>query len=255
MKKIVCMVLSLCCAAGVVAQSKTGVVAHRGYWKAEGAAQNSIASLKSAIAIGAEGSELDVYISTDDVVFLFHDATLHGKRMETYSSQELQAVKLSNGESIPTFESYLAVAKQQKKTKPIIEIKSHQNKDRENAVVDAVLAMVHKAKMDKRVEYISFSQNACERIIAKAPKAKVAYLSGDLTPQELADKGYTGLDYHIGTMRAHEDWFEQARQLGLEVNVWTVDQEEDMKWLLERHPRYITTDEPEMLQRLIREAR
>ena len=88
--------------------------------------------------------------------------------------------------------------------------------------------------MDKLVEYISFSQNVCERLIALSPKAKVAYLGSDLTPKQLSDKGYTGLDYHIGAMRAHEEWFDEAKQLGLEVNVWTVDDEPNMKWLNDR---------------------
>ena len=107
--------------------------------------------------------------------------------------------------------------------------------------------------MDNLVEYISFSQNVCERLIALSPKAKVAYLGSDLTPKQLSDKGYTGLDYHIGAMRAHEEWFDEAKQLGLEVNVWTVDDEPNMKWLIGKGVTYITTDEPVMLQKLLAE--
>ena len=86
-----------------------------------------------------------------------------------------------------------------------------------------------------------------------SPKAKVAYLGSDLTPKQLSDKGYTGLDYHIGAMRAHEEWFDEAKQLGLEVNVWTVDDEPNMKWLIGKGVTYITTDEPVMLQKLLAE--
>ena len=89
-------------------------------------------------------------------------------------------------------------------------------------------------------------------MIANGPKGiKVAYLGGDLSPRELAERGYTGLDYHIGTMRAHEEWFDEARKLSLEINVWTVNDEGSMKYLIGKGVDYITTDEPELLQSLL----
>ena len=113
----------------------------------------------------------------------------------------------------------------------------------------AALDAVRRAGMNKRVEYISFSKNICEQLIANGPKGiKVAYLGGDLSPRELAERGYTGLDYHIGTMRAHEEWFDEARKLGLEINVWTVNDEGSMKYLIGKGVDYITTDEPALLQ-------
>ena len=121
-----------------------------------------------------------------------------------------------------------------------------------DAAVLAALDAVRRAGMNKRVEYISFSKNICEQLIANGPKGiKVAYLGGDLSPRELAERGYTGLDYHIGTMRAHEEWFDEARKLGLEINVWTVNDEGSMKYLIGKGVDYITTDEPELLQSLL----
>ena len=116
----------------------------------------------------------------------------------------------------------------------------------------AALDAVRRAGMNKRVEYISFSKNICEQLIANGPKGiKVAYLGGDLSPRELVERGYTGLHYHIGTMRAHEEWFDEARKLGLEINVWTVNDEGSMKYLIGKGVDYITTDEPELLQSLL----
>ena len=64
-KQILLSVVAMCGIVGAGAKPATEVVAHRGYWKAEGSAQNSVASLKKAIEIGARGSECDVYITTD----------------------------------------------------------------------------------------------------------------------------------------------------------------------------------------------
>ena len=40
----------------------------------------------------------------------------------------------------------------------------------------------------------------------------------------------------------------EAHDLGLTVNVWTVDEVEDMKWLIEQKVDFITTNEPVILQ-------
>ena len=45
---------------------------------------------------------------------------------------------------------------------------------------------------------------------------------------------------------------EQAKKLGLEVNVWTVDEEEDMRYFIDLGVDYITTDYPERLQALLK---
>ena len=250
-KQILLSVVAMCGIVGAGAKPATEVVAHRGYWKAEGSAQNSVASLKKAIEIGARGSECDVYITTDGVVVVHHDPTIDGKRIDESTYAALKDCKLSNGEAIPTLDELLAIARKQKHTKLIIEIKSHNTQEKEAAAVDAVLKLVKKNNTYMIIQ--SGIPHVCERLIALSPKAKVAYLGSDLTPKQLSDKGYTGLDYHIGAMRAHEEWFDEAKQLGLEVNVWTVDDEPNMKWLIGKGVTYITTDEPVMLQKLLAE--
>lgn len=64
--------------AAVAAAAQTQVVAHRGYWRAPGSAQNSIASLCKADSINCYGSEFDVWLSTDGVLFVNHDAVFKG---------------------------------------------------------------------------------------------------------------------------------------------------------------------------------
>ena len=154
--KLFLTAVTLCSVASLQAQSGTQIVAHRGYWKTEGSAQNSIASLEKAIEIGCRGSEIDLILTTDGVLVLHHDDAIAGKRVDASTYAEIKDVKLSNGESLPTFDAFLAVARKQKGTKPIIEIKPHQTKQKEDAAVRAALDAVRRAGMNKRVEYISF---------------------------------------------------------------------------------------------------
>ena len=53
-------------------ESGPKVIAHRGYWKTEGSAQNSIRSLELANEINAFGSEFDVHLTSDDVLIIIH---------------------------------------------------------------------------------------------------------------------------------------------------------------------------------------
>ena len=62
----------------VFASAETKVIAHRGFWKTEGSAQNSITALKKAAEINVYGSEFDVLITSDGIPVVNHDDTIEG---------------------------------------------------------------------------------------------------------------------------------------------------------------------------------
>lgn len=87
--------------------------AHRGLFDNKSdAPENSLAAFQKAVDAGY-GIELDVQLSKDDKLVVFHDATL--KRMcgidgkvWDYTLEELQQMKLADSnETIPTFEQFL----------------------------------------------------------------------------------------------------------------------------------------------------
>jgi glycerophosphoryl diester phosphodiesterase len=79
------------------------------------------------------------------------------------------------------------------------------------------------------------------------PKAATQYLKGDLSPEQLKADGITGADYHFSVFQKHPEWIENAKKNGIALNAWTVNEEADMKWLLQQKFDYITTNEPELL--------
>ena len=89
--------------------------AHRGLFdNASEAPENSLAAFRKAVEAGY-GIELDVQLSKDDKLVVFHDATLKrmcgvdGKVWE-YTLEELKQFRLlDSNEQIPTFEEFLAV--------------------------------------------------------------------------------------------------------------------------------------------------
>ncbi|WP_439489677.1 glycerophosphodiester phosphodiesterase [Algoriphagus sp.] len=234
---------------------KNKVIAHRGAWKANGLPQNSLASLKQAVALGCEGSEFDVWMTSDGVLVVNHDADFEGMEIETSTYKELLTKKHANGENLPTVEEYLKAGKKQKGTKLIFEIKpSKISVERSQEVAEKSVLAVKKMKAEKWVDYITFSYEGGLKAIEMDPMANVAYLTGDKTPAELKEAGFFGFDYNINLLKNNPQWIKEAKDLGLTVNAWTVNKEEDLLWFLDQEPDFITTDEPELLFKLI-EAR
>lgn len=228
------------------------VIAHRGAWKTANLPQNSLASLKQAIDIGCMGSEFDVWMTADGMPILNHDADYDSLMIETSTYEEMMAVRLPNGERLPSVEELLRTGMSQNKTKLIMEVKpSNISTERGQELAAKVVELVHKLGAQKWVDYITFDKHIGSKIIELDPDANVAYLMGDKTPRELKDEGYFGFDYNIRVLRENPQWIKEAQDLGLTVNSWTVNKKEDMEWLLEQNVEFITTDEPEILLELI----
>ena len=236
MKHLKLSLLFLLCvlmAVPVSAKRKTKVIAHRGYWKTEGSAQNSIRSLERANEIKVYGSEFDVHLTADNVPVVYHDRKIEGKDIQTASYAELKDLKLSNGETLPTLEQYLDRAKKLKKTKLIFELKSHAT------------------PLTKRTEYIAFSLEAAKELHRLSPKTPVYYLNGDLSPKQLKELGFAGLDYNYKVMQKHPEWFAEAKDLKLKINVWTVNDPQVMEEMIEKRVDFLTTDYPEEAQKAV----
>jgi len=235
--------------------NKNQVIAHRGAWKKKGLPENSIASLKEAIRIKCFGSEFDVHLTSDSVMVVNHDPTFYGLSIGKSTYAQLLEKKHPNGEFIPTLEGYLKTGIKQKKTKLILELKpQNMGKERDLFLAESVLKMVRKLKAEPWVDYISFSYDICTYIIAHSPKAKVAYLNGDVAPEKLKADGFFGPDYHYSVFQKN-DWIMQSKKLGLAVNAWTVNTVPEMEWLLADKVEFITTNEPELLFEIIKKPR
>ncbi len=227
------------------------VIAHRGYWKTSGSAQNSVAALAKAQQLDIYGSEFDVWITADEVVVLNHDPTINGIRIENATYNDLKNITLSNGEKIPTLADYLEQGKKDPSTKLIMEIKTHSNKTNNERAVATSVQMVKDANMTDQVEYIAFSIDVCKKVVELQPGAIVAYLMGDRSPQDLFNMGIKGIDYNISAIRNHKSWITEAHDLGMTVNVWTVNSESDLQEVIDYGVDYITTDEPVLAKQMI----
>lgn len=254
MKGVTFLVLLVLSAFQIMSQDKitTRVIAHRGAWKNTGVPENSIAALQHAIQLGCYGSEFDVHMSSDSVLFVLHDHSIQGVHIEKTSAYELKKIKLANGEPLPTLEEYLLAGKSQNKTRLILEIKSSRiSKDRSLALATKCVELVHRVKAASITEYIAFDFDVCKKVKTLDPSAIITYLNGDKSPEELAAAGLDGLDYHYTVLKKNESWLQDAHARKLITNAWTVNDGETMQWLIGRRIDFITTNEPEKLIQLL----
>lgn len=249
-KKILLTAAMLLAAGAAVAQPK--IIAHRGYWKAPNSAQNSLASFAKADSVGVFGSEMDVWLTADDGLVVNHDHVFKGVPMERSTADQITAIVLSNGENIPTLDQYLALVAAKPATRLILEMKSLSDLRREDFAAEQIVDALRRYNLLDRTDIIAFSINTCLAFKKLLPDGRIFYLNGDLPPQSIKRLGLTGIDYSTGVLRANPEWVKQAHKEGLEVNVWTVNTEEDMHYFTDLGVDYITTDYPERLQALLK---
>ncbi len=248
-KKLVMSLLAVSVVGALFAQTK--VIAHRGYWDCEGSAENSITALVKASEAGVYGSEFDVSVTADGIPVVNHDDDIQGFVIETTDYARIKELKLGNGETLPTLEQYLIKGKELPGVQLILEIKPHKSVENENRAAREVVKLVKKYGLESRVDYISFSMNICKELVRLAPGAPVYYLEGDVEPAELKKLGMAGMDYHYKVLQKHPEWIQQARELGMKTNVWTVNKKSVMRWLIDQKVDYITTNKPVELKQLL----
>ncbi|MBR6246999.1 MAG: DUF5110 domain-containing protein [Bacteroidales bacterium] len=236
---------------------KIAIAAHRGFWKCEagGGAHNSIASLREAQAINAWGTEFDVHMTKDDVIVVNHDNEIGGVNIQSHDYADIKDMKLVNGETLPTLDQYLDQGAKCPTTKLVLEIKVHENRDRNRYVADKCIEALkaHGLYDPARVMFISFSYFVCERLAEVAPEFTNQYLMGDKTPEELHEAGINGLDYGYWIFDKNPDWVKRAHDLGMSVNAWTVDRPDDIQRMIDRGVDCITTNEPLVTRELLGE--
>lgn len=257
MKKLV--IAAFTAMAFCTAVSAQQICAHRGFWKSKEAmgAENSLASLNAAGRIGVEASEFDVHITSDDVIIVNHDDAIAGLEIHDNAYNGFARMYLPNGEHPATLGAYLAEAEKYPELLLVFEIKKQKTRERSNLLQDMAITMLraHGLLEPSRVIFISFDYEACKRIASLLPGFTVQYLQGDKSPAEVFADGINGIDYHFSFYRRNPQWVEEAHALGMSVNVYTVDNEQDIQDMIDLGVDCITTNEPLKVRALIEKNR
>jgi len=82
------------------------VIAHRGASSIE--LENSLAAFRAAAPQGADGVELDIHATADGELIVHHDETIDGTHIAQSPARAIAALRLKNGEPVPTLAQALA---------------------------------------------------------------------------------------------------------------------------------------------------
>lgn len=253
------MAISLAVAVSCGSQDtrKVGIVAHRGFWNCEqaGMAQNSIASLKAAQDCGFWGSEFDVQLTQDGVPIVNHDNTINGLLVRNTPLAILKEQTLPNGEHPSTLDEYLEQGAKCAGTVLVCELKPQRDTLRDDILWNESVASLkaHGLYDPERVIFISFDRYLCDKIAREAPQFTNQYLHKDATPEDLHESGINGIDFRDKQLLEDTTITRRAHDLGMSVNVWTVDADSTMRVMIGQGVDFLTTNEPLLARELLGE--
>ncbi len=262
MKKIFLAVLAVATAFAVSAQYKAPqIIANGGHHKAvSSGVKNTMSALKAAQKLKVYGSECDINLTKDGEVVVANSGSHPSRKakpradVQRSTLEKLLAIPYANGESISTLEDFLKRAAKKPATKLILELKNQATPQRETELVETVLAIVANAGMQNNVEYIASHPWICFELAKKAPKgSKIAYMEGKYDPLYIKGIGCSSIDCNFKVLKKKKGWIKQAHKLGLTINTWTVNKEEDIRWCIQNGVDCITTDEPVLAKKIVKE--
>lgn len=237
----------------------TPCVAHRGFSAV--APENTISAALKAIEVGAQGSEFDVYSTTDGVLFLCHDNTLKRtagldvacKNVDfpTLAKLDFGAFKGEQfkGERVATYDEALKTLKGTH-TRPVVEVK-------ENGFEEKIVAYLQKYDMVESSIVIDFNAGRVKKMRALEPKLCVAWLCSfkveNETPESMAKKiidtckdantNVVDVEYHA----VSPEFLKILGDAGITVMCWTCDNEKEIKNLVKMGVPSITTNRPDLV--------
>ena len=201
--------------------------------------ENSLAGLRKAREMGLYGAEFDVWVTQPEegvdngVVVVNHDKTYEGLSLEKSKYSQLSHLTLSNGESLPTLESFLQEAKSGD-IHLTFEIKNHDNPDNSRRCADEILKLIEKYGYTREMFTVtSFNYENLLYLRSKAgvDKLHLAY-HGEKSPDELAKDQIDGLAYAMTVFSAHPEWISRAHELKMSTTTWTPSTCEDFTTFL-----------------------
>ena len=241
-------------------------VAHRGFSSI--APENTISSALKAIEIGAQGSEFDVYSTSDGVLFLNHDGNLKRTTgvdiacsavdFPTLAKLDFGAFKGEEfkGEHVATYDEALKTFKGTN-TRPVVEIKA-------SGFEDKIVAYIQKYDLVETAIVIDFNAARLKKIRALEPNLCCAWLVSfkvaEETPESMAKKiietckdintNVVDVEYHA----ISPEFLKILDDAGITVMCWTVDNDKDIQNLVKMGVKSITTNRPDAVLKAQAEA-
>ena len=245
MKKVIFLLLFF---VNLNAQNSILNIGHRG---AKGhVAENTIASIKKAIELGADGIEIDVFRCLTGEIVLFHDKTLDNLSngtgyIEEKSLSELKELNiLGSKHSIPTLEEVIKSIG--KEVFLNIELKGP---DTSKGSLEMVNKYVKTGKIKlSNILFSSFNWNELVKLRNLDSDVKIALITGE-DPLEAISPALSlnAIAINPNYKKLNKDNVQKIFSSGLKIYTWTVNNKLDIIKVKSLKVNGIITDFPERI--------
>jgi len=239
-------------------------LAHRGL--AIGAPENTLLAFANALVAGVEYLETDVHASADGVAIVSHDADLkrltgHRARIDELTRAELAKVDLGDDQAYPTLQEALEAFPDARFN---IDVKSR-------AAAEAAAHAIVEAKAAHRVLITSFDDQTRRATLAALGGAYSVATSasqrgviwaligarlglGFVVRAALRGVDAVQVPERRGGLRIVTPRFIDAmRRAGVEVHVWVVNDEDDMRRLIAQGVDGIVSDRSDLAAKVVKD--
>lgn len=225
------------------------MVAHRGLSSIY--PENSLPALEGAAEYGFDGYEFDVHTTKDGRWVVIHDDTVDNMTaesgdVESFTFEEIRRMRLDSGngienhpdEKIPTLEEALEVYKSSG-IMPVIEIKKCDVK-----YLPSFIEILEKYAVKEKAVIISFTREYLEEYRELDKNAEIMLLKGTPEKEDVdwCIEYSAGLDFGYYNVYKCSDVLSYARENGVKLGAWTVDNTAYMDIMVMLGAELITTN-------------
>lgn len=237
--------------------SRTQITAHRGF--SHIAPENTMPAFEAAVGCGADFIELDVQLTADEQMVVFHDdkidRTTNGRgQLKYYTYEQLQQFSAGswfkksdefNDVRIPLLTEVLDAVGDDIMLN--IEIKRSGDPKK---TAEHLVALIEEYDLVKSVYVTSFSYPALKKVKQLNPKIKTAFIANMSTATSYAQLPYIDA-VSMNYLFVNQSVVNSAHHNGKRIFVWTVDRQSEMQKMIAMGVDNIITNRPDKALELV----
>ncbi len=230
------------------------VIAHRG---ASGhRPENTLSAYELAVEQSADMIEIDLHISQDGEIVVYHDAHLRGiggrSYIEEMTFEEICTLDAGGGQRVPLLSEVLD--RFGERVPFNLELKSGRHWRDYPGLPAAALREVTSRSLLEKTLFSSFHASILEELRGLEPSARIGCISEHWQPERLLTwaKAVKAESLHLSLPLIDRAAVETVHGAGLRLHVFTVNEEADMRRLLDLGVDGMFTNYPDRLWGLIR---
>lgn len=235
-------------------------IAHRGF--SGEYPENTMRAFIEGVKAGCDGIETDVHLTKDGILVICHDETIDRTTngngyINNYTYDELSnfdaGIRYGEdfiGEKIPTLDNLFEFVKDKGL---LINIELKNNIINYKGMEEKVIEKIYEYDLSNNVILSSFNHQSMVRVkeIDSNIKTGLLYMSGIYKVHEYAKKCKADAIHPIYLSVLDEEVVNEIHNEGISINTWTVDNDTDMKKLMNLGIDGIITNYPNIMNNML----